>query len=193
MLLKLTRPAVKLGALLRTAVPCLICVALGSSCTDPESEDDGATSETGEPTDGQIAAKIFEVDLQVDSFDTSDPDTPQFSSSASMLFGTFPIDPEAVSYTATFERADAPATNSEGMWDAGARVAEIYALGPDIVPGYDENGIVGGEYFLWLTGSGCQSGAGGSCAIGGESPMIAESTLRDVRTNATLTITIAYQ
>lgn len=142
---------------------------------------------------GLLDAKIFNVDMQVDSWDTSDPESPQYSSVASMLYGTFPIDPEAVTYTAVHVNPESPALDSEGTWEAGERIPEVFAIPQGIVAGYDENGIVGGEYFLRVTGGGCQSGADGACQPGTESTLATESLLRDVRTYSTLTITISYE
>ncbi len=170
----------------------MLCLS-STSCVDPADGDDTDTA----TSDGLIDAKIFQVDMRVDSFDTSSADTPQFASVASILYGTFPVDPLAVEYTVEFERMDVEGQDIAGSWLQGEPIAEVFALGAGAVEanfwaGYD-GGISGGEYYVRLTSSGCQSGADGECQIGTESTLATESTLRDVRQQSTLTVTISYE
>lgn len=176
-------------------IPTLAVVACLSSagCADPADSDDTDSSSS----DGLIDAKIFQVDMRVDSYDTSSPDTPQFASVAWVLYGTFPVDPLAVEYTVEFERMDVEGQDVAGSWLQGEPIAEVFALSAgaieaDFWAGYD-GGISGGEYYVRVTSGGCQSGAGGECQVGTESTLATESTLRDVRQQSTLTVTVSYE
>ena len=174
----------------------------GGSADNAGNEGEGASGgEDGGPGDGTMAdageepilgAKIFEVDLQVDTFDTSDPEVPQLESASVMLFGTFPLDPEAVEYHAEWDYPVAPHLSKSGSWKPGEPVPETFANGGAFIPGW-EDGVVGGEYFLILTATGCQSGTSGSCEVGSEWAATIESNQRDVRSASTLTITIEYE
>jgi hypothetical protein len=140
---------------------------------------------------GLIDAKIFTVPLQVQSYDTSDENTPIYSSVATMMFCTFPLDPLAVRYTVEHDNPEYPLSYFTESWNAGDPLPASLLVSDGIIGGY-EAGIVGGEYFIRVTGQGCQSGAGGACTLGSESTLAAESFLKEIRQTSTLTVTIEY-
>lgn len=142
---------------------------------------------------GLIDAKIFTVPLQVNSYDTSSDEPPIiYSSVTSMMFGTFPLDPLAVRYTVEHANTKFPLSDFTESWNAGDPLPASLLISDGIVGGY-EAGIVGGEYFIWVTGEGCQSGVGGACQPGTESTLATESRLKEIRQTSTLTVTIEYE
>ncbi len=189
------------GILLRCSLCCELCLLLTAGCPSTEIVGDGNpngdSSVDSNSTDGLIDAKIFTVDMQVMSYDTSDESTPQFASVGTLLFGTFPVDPLAVGYTVEFVRTDVTGQDFSGTWNANEPIADVFAIGAGAIevgfwPGY-VGGISGGEYFVRVLGGGCQSGASGDCRLGTDSTLASESTLREVRQHSTLTVTVEFE
>lgn len=160
---------------------------------------DGRTKsvDDGGSRDALNGAKSFEVtELQVKSYDTSDPDVPIYSSVASVLFGTFPTDPLAVQYTVEYINPDLPSFEASATW-SGKNIDGVHDPVPPpfdqsegVVPGYD-GGIVGPDWYIRITGEGCQSGAGGACQPGTESTLATEMKLRAI--GGKLKVTIDYE
>ena len=177
----------------------LMSLALASACSgDPDPGVGGGGAGGGGGGGGAgaggglIDAKIFTVPLQVKSYDTSDESTPIYSSVATMMFCTFPLDPLAVRYTVEHVNPEYPLSYFTESWNAGDPLPASLLVSEGIIGGYDA-GIVGGEYFIRVTGQGCQSGAGGACTLGSDSTLAVESFLKEIRQTSTLTVTIEYE
>jgi hypothetical protein len=188
---------------LQCILVCLISLVLTSGCDSianmgGDGMDGGDGSGGDDGTGDLIDAKIFDVDMQVMSWDTSSESSPQFSSVASMLFGTFPTDPLAVGYTVQYIDPENPALQATASWEARniaglrAPVPDTFAVSAGVVPGYVD-GIVGDEYFIRVAGSGCQGGTAGNCRLGTESTNAMESLLRDIRATGTLRVTVEFE
>jgi hypothetical protein len=193
------------GLCMLLAAGCMMSPGLGggggSSTNDnsPANNNDGNSdsSENDNGTDGLIDAKIFDAVLRVESYDTSDPESPQYASVATLLFATFPVDPLAVSYTVDYVRTDVEGQNFSGTWRQNEPIANRFAVGGDVFereiwPGYD-GGISGGEYYVVFHSTGCGSGSPGACMVGTPSTIETENILRELRRHSTATVTIEYE
>lgn len=186
--------------LVQLSLGCGLCMLLAAECpTNPilDNDNDNSSNENSNDTDGLIDAKIFEAVMRVESYDTSDPESPQYASVGTLFFATFPVDPLAVSYTVDFVRTDYEGGNFSGTWRQNEYIANVFAITPGLIerniwPGYDA-GIVGGEYYVKLIGGGCQGGADGDCKVGTPSTIEKEDVLREVRRHSTVTVTIEYE
>jgi len=124
----------------------------------------------------------FEVPLEVGTFQAQDDP----NSSTSFIFGTFPVEPQAVRYAVELDHPN-PNLEFQVTWEPGDPIPERIAVrgGDREVPGYDNGeGTREGEYFVVVARRSC------SCAPSSEMAAEIESGLRVLRTDGTMTITV---
>lgn len=126
-----------------------------------------------------LGAKIFDLELRVDSFDV-EQSSPNQVGSSSMLFGTFPVEPLTTMYTVEYTNPNSPPLEFSVSWRPGEPIPRrIFVTAGDLViSGYDE-GIAGGEYYVQVSQAGCAGAVGGGCELGGETTLAHEETLRN--------------